>query len=203
MLPLKLLELASRALESYDSCYAVAGGLAASLYRISPRLTKDVDIAIAVGGKENTVTVAQQILSDLGLPSALGWIAGGEGKIDGSIALVIGKAGVDEYDASIDFLLPSLPWVEQGIVRAQENKIDFGFAKLATLTPEDLIVAKVFALAVEPNRFQDLDDLQSIFRAENNLEVDYIASQFARLSLSLPKELYSVAPKLLCESAKK
>lgn len=204
--PLKLLSLLVPHLERFKGQYAVAGGLAASLYRERPRLTNDIDIALDTGGSDKSKSAAMSLLKELQLKPSLGWIAGGSAALGSPIALVIGHAEGDEYGASIDFLLPAFPWLAPALSRAQENMIDFGFAVLPTLTPEDLIIAKAFALSLEPNRFQDLDDLQSIFSNEQDLDRLFLVRELERLKLSLPTQLASILPlslKRLARTAKR
>jgi len=196
MTPIKLLQLVSKELINYPDSYAVAGGFAASLYRKQPRMTNDIDIAFCVGNRKNSLKIAKQIIASLGFKSAMGWIHS-EDKLSDPIALVIGRPSQDEFSSTIDLLLPTLPWVESSIKRAQDNIIDFGFAKLPTITPEDLILAKAFALSIEKNRFVDMDDIQSIFAADNELDLLYLREELRALGLNFPKALKNQVPKLL------
>ena len=105
--------------------------------------------------------------------------------------------------STIDLLLPTFPWVEQSILRAQDNLIDYGFAKFPTVTPEDIIIAKVFALSIEENRFTDMDDIQSILATNNQLDLLYLVQELERLNLSFPKALESQLPKVLRQISKR
>lgn len=197
MTPLKLLKLISKQLASYPGHFAIAGGLAASFYRAKPRLTNDVDIALFFKGTKQSKDAAIKMIETIGYDVAFGWISNTKNSSKDPVALVIGRANKHELESTIDFLLPTLPWVENAVLRAQDNLIDFGFKKLPTLTPEDLITAKAFALSSNQDRFQDMDDIQSIFAAKNALDIAYLVSEFQRLKLSLPKQLITKAPEAL------
>lgn len=197
MTPLKLLEQVFSELEKHSGHFAIAGGLAASFYRVKPRVTNDVDIALFVDDVEKSKETATCIIKAIGYHPAFGWISGMNEAAGDPIALVIGRKDKHELESTIDFLLPTLPWVEKAVERGQHSVIDFGFARLPTITPEDLILAKAFALMLEPNRYQDLDDIQSILKADNQLDIVYLVNEFERLKLSLPTALMELAPKAL------
>ncbi len=197
MNPLKLLEQAYNLLSEYRNNYALAGGLAASFYRERPRLTNDVDIAFCVTDKEATVQAAKSIIAALGFDASWGWIDGLSEKTGEPMGLVIGREQGNELGSSIDFIIPTLPWVRKAVERGQDNLIDFGFARIPTLTPEDLVIAKVFALSLAPNRFQDLDDLISIFKTDNRLDLVYLTAELKSINLALPQTVASFAPAAL------
>jgi hypothetical protein len=183
--PLGLLQRAIDPLQESGAHFAVAGGVAASFYRNRPRLTNDVDICLLATPETDSQNVAVRIIESLGLKPFHGWIAS-SGKLTDAAPLMIGKLNENDQSTSLDFLLPSLPWLKQGVIRAQENLIDFGFAKIPVLTPEDLLIAKLFALSIEPNRFQDRDDIQSILGQQNELDTAYLETELARHGLALP-----------------
>ena len=203
MTPLKLLRVVCEHLDSADGNFAIAGGLAASYYRKQPRLTNDVDIALFVENQERSKEVAVTILERLAYFPAMGCIEGLEEISGTTLALVIGRSEKEELESTIDFLLPSLPWVEKAVRRGQANRIDFGFATLPSMTPEDVIIAKTFALALEPTRFKDMDDIQSIFQADNQLDLVYLVNEFERLGIALPDPLLEFAPKAMTRVSKK
>jgi hypothetical protein len=58
-----------------------------------------------------------------------------------------------------------------------------------TIPPEDLIVAKCYALNNSPDRFQDLDDLKEIFTAVSDLDLDYVNQQLGMLNVSIPESI--------------
>lgn len=175
----------------------LADGLAASLYRDTPRLTTDVDIALAANPLQDPQIVAERLIREVGYVPALGWIDTSRLGEQAPVVMVIGRKPDDDFSSTRDILLPALPWVSGAVERAQFNRIDFGFARIPTITPEDLIIAKVCALKAEPDRFQDLDDIKAILARRDDLDFLYITEGFARLSLSLPRALKRFAPKAL------
>lgn len=199
--PLALLQRVAEALNKRSLAFAVAGGLCASFYRRSPRLTKDVDIALCADKADTTRSVAKAVIEELGFETALGWTVSNE-KNASQINLVIGRIDSSDDAGTIDILLPSLPWVRLAIERAQHNKLDFEFSLLPALTPEDVIVSKAYALGCDPNRFQDMDDIREIFDGENRLDLLYIVERFEQLSLSLPKQLEALVPKPIQRASK-
>ena len=97
----------------------------------------------------------------------------------------------------IDILLPCQPWVNDAVERAKFNMIDLGFDKVPVITPEDLIVAKCYALAGSPDRFQDLDDLKEIFAAVGDLDFAYLTGKLEEYELHIPLVLRSHIPDVL------
>jgi len=184
MNPLELLKLAAEPLKLSGAKFAVAGGLAASFYRAKARLTNDVDVCLLADPASASREIAEKLLTDLGLKVFSGWVASSNSPLP-AIPMLIGKENDSESTLSLDILLPAFPWLEKAVLRAQENIIDFGFAELPMLTPEDLLIAKQFALSIESNRFQDLDDIQSIMSHNNQLDHEYLTAELSRLKLPL------------------
>ena len=197
MTPLKLLKQVVGELQTHSGKYAIAGGLAASFYRAQPRLTNDVDIALAVGSYEKSKQVAIDVIEAVGYDAALDWIYTGEKRATKPAPMIIGRHHKNDLDGTVDFLLPAFPWVKNAVKRAQDHIIDFGFAKLPTITPEDLLLAKALALEIEPNRFQDMDDIKSIFAARNALDLTYLVNECDRLKLAFPFVLHAYLPSAL------
>ena len=105
--PLALLELVSIRLLKSKHPFAVVGGLAASIYRSEPRLTKDVDIALAVSTVEESKDFAIKLIAELGFQPALGWIGMAGEKLTDPVALVIGRHNEHDLESTIDILLPA------------------------------------------------------------------------------------------------
>ena len=137
-----------RELEGESIKWAIAGGVAACIYRVEPRYTGDIDIVLS-GAREDQ-----------------------QGSFVG-----------------IDLILPVLPWVEPAIARAQLNKIDFGFGMLPTITPEDLILAKLFAIYDNPDRPYDRDDVISVCSNTPDLDRGYLASQIGQFGIIVATDL--------------
>jgi hypothetical protein len=181
--------------------FALAGGLVASLYRQSPRMTNDVDVALF--GPEASERTANEIIRSFGMePHSLR-----KAQLDGGplfaikkkstpVQIIAGRASDADSKPSIglDLLLPALPWVEDACAHAQSNRVDFGFGPIPCLTVEDLIVSKLYALKNQSTRFTDLDDLKSIFEANHELSLDYLGGRILALKLSLPELILPYAP---------
>jgi len=100
----------------------------------------------------------------------------------------------NEMKGIIDILLPELPWIIPAVERAQHNRIDLGFAAIPVVTPEDLVIAKCFALNNSPDRFQDLDDLKEIFESVKDLDLDYLRGRLTELAITVPEPVRKFSP---------
>jgi hypothetical protein len=109
--------------------------------------------------------------------------------------MVTSVATASETKGAIDILLPELPWLTPAVERAHYNRLDLGFAHVPVITPEDLIIAKCYALNNSPERFQDLDDIKEIFLYKHELDLDYLGVRLEALNLQIPKVLKKFAPK--------
>jgi hypothetical protein len=187
-----LFKEATRELTAREVQYAVAGGLAASLYRKEPRLTMDVDLVILT--EADSVKTAVAVLEAIGLEAGIARqadLAGGPlfaiRRRNTPPCMVIGRLAGKSHPEGVDILLPSMPWARDAVLRAQDNKVDFGFGPVPALTLEDIILAKLYALTAGMPRPKDMDDLQSIFEADGiELDTPYLAGQMKRLKLAVP-----------------
>ena len=180
-------------LKKKDVAFAVAGGLAASLYRDQHRLTYDIDLAVAFS---IPVVNLEEILEDLDLSVTRlteADLKGGPQHLVRSrkspLSIVVGRS---DTGVGIDFLLPHLPWVDKAINRAANNQVDFGFGPIPTVTAEDLLLSKFYAVSSRSSRYKDLDDIQSIFRAQKTLDLPYLASEMRSLKVVAPKEIEEI-----------
>ena len=194
--PLKTLRDAVKFLEKANCMYCIIGGHAASLYRTQERFTKDVDFALIANPLKASRKLAEGIIKSIGLKPVIGFIPPGpkEPKRK-SICMITSKPLKGELKGIIDILLPELPWVEEAVRRAQHNKIDLGFLKVPVITPEDLVIAKCYALRNSPDRFQDLDDIKQIFISVKDLDFDYIDEKLIHHSLIIPNQIKKFTPK--------
>jgi hypothetical protein len=87
----------------------------------------------------------------------------------------------------VDILLPAIPWVEDAVRRAQDNCVDFGFGSIPVLTVEDVILSKLYALNSARLRAKDLDDLQSIYESECDIDLAYLSGQMRRFDIRIPR----------------
>lgn len=188
MAQLQVLKRAVRILEDLECKYCLIGGHAASLYRLQERLTKDVDFALAAEPISNSRKVAEKAIENLGLKPIIGFIPQGAKENKRKVVcMVTSVPGPNEAKGVIDILLPELPWIPEAIERAQHNRLDLGFAKVPVITPEDLILAKCYAVKNSPDRFQDLDDLKEIFQNKSDLDLEYLRERLIKLELTIPE----------------
>lgn len=195
-------------LKANVSDYALAGGLIASVYRKDKRTTDDLDFLILSGRK--TQEVASSIIKQLGLVPHIIRKADLEGgpmfaikRKNTAPYIVTGRAEKNEKKIGLDFILPNMPWFEEAIKRAKFNEIDFGFGPIACLTKEDVIISKLYSLQNDQSRFNDMDDLKSIFQAGHDIDIPYICGQMQRLKLSVPVGIKDFTPKPILLTAKR
>lgn len=183
--------------------FAVAGGLIASVYRSNERLTNDLDFLLLSTTK--TQALAEKIVSDFKLKPVIIRKADLEGgpmfaikRNNTTPYMICGRSKENKSQIGLDFILPEMPWFQSALARAENNLIDFGIGNLVpALTVEDVILAKFYAVKNKPQRFQDLDDLQSIFTAGHDLDLAYLCEEMKYLGLIVPKELKQIAPTVL------
>lgn len=182
--------------------FAVAGGLAADLYRDQPRLTMDIDISIYM--KTHALQNARKILKTIGLDAGIvreADLAGGPlfaiKKGNTKACMVVGRQESNPDATGVDFILPTLPWVKNAIQRARDNHVDFGFGPVPALTLEDVILSKLWALNTARLRAKDLDDLQSIFDANHDIDIPYLSGQMHRFEIKIPKQAKPFLPDLI------
>ncbi len=180
---LQNLKIAINCLQQWPGCWAICGGVAACIYRKTPRYTGDIDIAIIDHAALPAVKIAQCVVSHLGNKPLAGWVTDQHGVLIKDQALVIGRESGDGSYVGIDFLLPVLPWIRESVTRAQKNDLDYGFARVPTITPEDLIIAKMYAYQGNPDRSTDLDDILSLARDGITLDRAYLADRIRSYSL--------------------
>lgn len=111
--------------------------------------------------------------------------------------MIVGRKEGDPSAIGLDFILPEMPWFESALARAERNNIDFGFGKVACLTVEDVILSKFYSWKNDQTRFNDLDDLKSIFSANHPLDLAYLAGQMQRLALTVPQPIKKMVPNVL------
>lgn len=181
--------------------YALAGGLVASLYRQNERLTNDLDFLLF--SESHSLQKATHIIHALGLKTHVIRKADLEGgplfaiKRKSTPPYIVAGRGEGASIIGLDFILPEMPWFASALNRAEHNTIDFGFGKLPCLTVEDLIISKLFSYKNDKSRFNDLDDLKSIFLAKHPLDLAYLSGQMSDLGLAIPEPMQDLAPAVL------
>lgn len=187
--------------------FALAGGVAVSLYRSDIRTTNDLDFLLLAEG--NSQTRAEEVIRLFGLEPSLARkadLAGGPlfaiKRKSTEPYMVIGRKPGHPEIAGLDFILPAMPWFKTALDRAEYNLVDFGHGDTPTLTVEDVLLSKFFSIQNDTTRFKDLDDLQSILKADHPLDLAYLSGQMERFQLVIPLELKEVAPKPLAKISK-
>ncbi len=163
-------------LDNYPGQWAVCGGVAASIYRERPRFTDDIDFALVDNDSLSARDLALKVISDLGYRDYHGFIPDPLQKGRQINALICARSIDDKKFEGFDFLLPIQSWIDHAVSLAQNNMIDFGFAKLPTVTPEYLILAKMIALNSNAERHQDIDDIKEIIKS-NPIDYSFIREQ--------------------------
>lgn len=135
--------------------WALIGALAANRYRVSPRLTNDIDLLLADSGRgpdelENTLISAGWSVQ---------WADPGRELL---------RLKHDTYGVA-DLLIAGTEYQQQAIQRAIEEP--FGDITIRVLTVEDVIVHKLIA-----GRYQDLADIEAILSSSPEIDRQYIAS---------------------------
>ncbi|MBX7143111.1 MAG: nucleotidyltransferase [Oligoflexia bacterium] len=197
MTPLRTLKQAVKIFEKRGHKYCLVGGHAASLYRSQERLTRDVDFALLAEPPANSRELAEKIIVELGLTPMVGFIPlGPQERARKAVCLITSTPARGETNGIIDILLPELPWLSRAVERSQHNRIDLGFARVPVITPEDLVLAKCYALNNSPDRFQDLDDLKEIFLTQKDIDLSYVNENLIRLDITIPDPIRKFVPKL-------
>jgi hypothetical protein len=186
-------------LEKRNISYAMAGGFVASVYRKEPRATEDLDFFILAKTYEDGV--ATELIDFFGIKTHILRKADLEGgpifaikNKNTPINMVVGRSN---EKPGLDLILSNIKWSERVMERAQANKVDFGFGPIPCLTVEDILIANFYSFANNKTRFKDLDDIQSIFQADNDLDYDYILGRLHELNLYIPKEVEKSTPEEL------
>lgn len=206
-----LLKAVVKTLKSARAEFALAGGLAASVYRKEPRTTQDVDILLLLANSKKTLSLAEKTIKKFDMSVGIVRKADLEGgplfaikRKSTTPYLVVGRHKSEPtLNPGLDFILPDMPWFKKALERAQMNEIDFGFGKIPCLTVEDVIIAKCAAWQNSKDRFRDLDDLQSIFAADHPLDLTYLSDRMFELHIPIPSEVTKHAPKALAILSKK
>ncbi|MDC0359026.1 nucleotidyl transferase AbiEii/AbiGii toxin family protein [Oligoflexia bacterium] len=195
----ELLVKAVRELRDRNCTFALAGGLVASVYRTQTRTTTDADFLIYT--EDGSQQVAEEIIKKFGFSVGRATLAQLSkaprmNKSSLPVLILVGR-DLSDSDSGLDFILPDMPWFEPALDRAQTNRLDFGFGPIPALTPEDIVISKVYAIQNDNSRYTDKSDIQQIFGSQQTLDLGYFAAEMDRLKLHLPKDLEGEAPKAI------
>jgi len=175
------------ALQPFEGYWCLCGGVAASVYGAEGRFTNDIDVALMDTPSQTANEVASQVLQQLGYQAMLGFVRDpNHSSSQQVLGLLVGRVSGNDAFVGVDFLLPVFPWVEDAVTRAQLARFDFGFAKIPTIQPEDLLIAKLHALRDAPERGVDLLDIRSMMRASHSLDFEYLNRKLLQYNLTLP-----------------
>ena len=201
----QLLAAAAEYLRTRDVCYAVAGGIAASLYRDEVRATQDIDLLV----ETNQQAVVRQMMEHFGQQVSLVRQAQLEGgplfaikRKSTPVWMMAGRQPQQPNSVGLDCLLDRFPWGRDALGRAQANRVDFGVTVAPVLTVEDVIIAKLMAISYRSDRFKDLDDLQAIFRASVECDYGYLCGRLRALALTIPEALEACAPEAVRKTSR-
>ncbi len=182
------LKKATGLLSKYEGQWAIAGGIAASIYRSKPRFTDDIDFALIDGENGTAAEIAEEVILKLGYQVYKGFVPHPLKNNQQILGLLCARTSEHEKFVGLDFLLPEQFWIKDAVELAQSNKIDYGFADLATVTPEHLILAKISAVQSNPQRYQDLDDITEILKSVD-VDVAIINQMAESYGLTIKKEV--------------
>lgn len=179
-------------LEQKSVKFALAGGLVANMYRNEIRFTNDIDVAVLLDTKN--IKIIEEILSAFSLN--LGQAREGDLKNvpfrrkreRSDTQIIVGRNSKDKSAIGIDFLLITIPWVEEAVLRANYNIIEYSNFKIPALTLEDMIISKLYALN-NTTRFKDLDDLEQFLTFNTNIDYVYLIGRMIRYQLAIPKDI--------------
>lgn len=194
-----------RALNNSHAEYALADGLVASIYRENERTTNDLDFLILSGN--DSLKAASSLITHFELEAHILRKADLEGgpmfaiKRKNTPPYII--AGRTKEKIGLDFILPAMPWFKDALARAQSNTINFGFGLVPCLTKEDVIISKLYSLHNDPTRFNDMDDIKSILKAQPDMDLAYICGQMQKLQLTVPDSLKEIVPKPMLLTSKR
>lgn len=190
-----------------DVQFAVAGGFAADLYRMQPRVTMDVDLVVLTDA--HPLETAVSVIEALGLHAGIARKADLDGgplfairRHNTEPCMIVGRTEGTSGGEGVDILLPAIPWVRDAVLRAQSNLVDFGFGPVPVLSVEDVVLSKLYALRASPLRAKDLDDLQSIFEAGHELDTAYLAGRIQQFGIAIPAAAKPLLPKVLLKLAR-
>jgi hypothetical protein len=176
----KLLKFCLSRLEKREIDFAICGGLAAQVYRDELRLTADIDFLLSKG--KDRGELADEIIISTGLTPYHLKVAqlsprAGMNKKRSPLAVVVGRDPADKNALGLDFLLPIMPWAPKALERAKNNIISFLGVSAPIITAEDVLLSKINVLSDGKERPKDIDDITSILRKNNQLDLAYLAAE--------------------------
>ena len=141
-------------LDALSIRWALIGALAANRYRVSPRLTQDVDLLLSDSARGHGALEAAL--------AAAGWTVRRADAAGDLLRLRHPQFGI------ADLLISGTEYQQEALSRAKVEKLSNG-PSVAVLTAEDVIIHKLIA-----GRSQDVADIEAIVAAGVALDDAYI-----------------------------
>jgi hypothetical protein len=176
----QILERLTIALDAAGIRYMIIGGQAILLYG-EPRLTKDVDVTLAMGPE------SAGVVRDLAIQ------AGFRPLVDDPEQFVrdtlVLPAVDDESGIRIDFIFSFSPYERQAIARAR--LVPIGRVEARFAAPEDVVIQKIVA-----GRPRDIEDISNLLAKQRDLDFAYIERWLGEFSQSLAEPFLDVFRRL-------
>ncbi len=154
----RLIEQLAITLDQFSIKYMIIGGQAVLIYG-EPRLTKDIDVTLALDS--NNLTTLAPAVEKLNLKPLT------DDPRDFVRRTSVLPVKDDKTGIRIDFIFSFTPYERQAIEHAR--KVRIGEADVTYASPEDIVIHKVFS-----GRARDIEDVRAILRKNTGLNADYI-----------------------------
>ena len=165
----KILSEISTSLTKYKIPYMIIGGQAVLLYG-EPRLTRDIDITLAINldHLKTLLTLSQELKLKI-IPK----------DIETFVKQTLVLPTIDEKTGiRVDFIFSFTPYEMEAIKRVK--KVSILGKEVAFASPEDLIIHKIFA-----GRPRDIEDVRSVILKNPTLDAAYIRSWLKEFDTSM------------------
>lgn len=168
-----VLKRLAQALDSRKIPYMIIGGQAVLFYG-EPRLTKDIDVTLGVGG--------EQLGQLMQVASESDWQVLPKDPVQFVREVNVLPCRDRSSEIRIDLIFSSSPYEREAIARAKSVDLDGTTVRYAAV--EDLIVHKVFA-----GRPRDLEDIRNILRKGATIDRKLVERALTQISEELTPEL--------------
>ncbi|MBI5681705.1 MAG: nucleotidyltransferase [Deltaproteobacteria bacterium] len=168
---LEVLKIVTGRLESAGIPYMVSGSVAANFYA-APRMTRDIDIVIEISEKD-TEKIFSLFSGDFYIDKEA---------IKNSLKSQ-GMFNVIHYEAivKVDFIIRKNQEYSR-IEFGRKRKIIFGGSSINIVSPEDLIISKLFWAKDSFSEIQ-IKDVKNLIKTVDELDMNYIKSWVKKLGL--------------------
>lgn len=168
---LEVLKIVTGRLESAGIPYMVSGSVAANFYA-APRMTRDIDIVIKISDKD-TEKIFSLFSGDFYIDKEA---------IKNSLKSQ-GMFNVIHYEAivKVDFIIRKNQEYRR-IEFGRKRKIIFGGSSINIVSPEDLIISKLFWAKDSFSEIQ-IKDVKNLIKTVDELDMNYIKSWVKKLGL--------------------